>query len=99
MTKNNHNAEDRARKEFEQLLNDDKDFKKDWGDDTEENGYSELSFQEWFEDYFCNLNGMKTYKVTLNIRAECKADAEELLNDYTGQETDLEIIKIDEVKE
>jgi|TARA_R100000789_G_scaffold5334_1_gene9325 hypothetical protein len=35
---------------------------------------------------------METYKITLNIRAECKADAEELLNDYTGQETDIEIL-------
>ena len=42
---------------------------------------------------------MKTYKIELEIRAECEADAEELLNDYTGQETDLEIISCKEVKE
>ncbi len=39
---------------------------------------------------------MKTYKVKLLIRAECESDAEELLNDYTGAETHLEILEIDE---
>ena len=38
---------------------------------------------------------MKTYKIQLEIRAECESDAEELLNDYTGQETDLNILKIE----
>jgi len=42
---------------------------------------------------------MKTYKVVLTISAECESDAEELLNDYTGNETDLEIEQIKEVKE
>lgn len=38
---------------------------------------------------------METFKVILKIRAECKEDAEELLKEYTGQETDIEILKID----
>ena len=41
---------------------------------------------------------MKTYKVELEIRAECISDAEELLNDYTGQETDIQILIIKEGK-
>ena len=42
---------------------------------------------------------MKTYKVELEIRAECESDAEELLNDYTGAETHVEIKKVKEVKD
>lgn len=37
---------------------------------------------------------METYKVVLHISAECEADAEELLNEYTGNETDVNILKI-----
>lgn len=40
---------------------------------------------------------MKTYKVILEIRAECKDDAEELIQDYSGEETDISILKIEEV--
>jgi len=42
---------------------------------------------------------MKTYKIELEIRAECKSDAEELLNDYTGVETHIEILKVTERRE
>ena len=42
---------------------------------------------------------MKTYNVVLSIRAECPDDARELINDYTGQETDVEIHKVEEVEE
>ena len=42
---------------------------------------------------------MKTYKVNLTIRAECESDAEELLNDYTGQETHIDILKVCEEPE
>lgn len=41
---------------------------------------------------------LKTFKVILELRAECPADAEELLKDYTGEETDLNILSINEVK-
>jgi hypothetical protein len=34
---------------------------------------------------------MKTYTITLDIRAECEDDARELLEDYTGQETSVDI--------
>lgn len=36
---------------------------------------------------------MNTYAVTLLIRAECPDDANELLEDYTGQETSIDIIE------
>jgi hypothetical protein len=39
---------------------------------------------------------MNTYKVTLLIRAECEADAEELLQ---GAETDLTLIEIKKLEE
>jgi len=42
---------------------------------------------------------MKTFKVALEISAECKADARELLENFTGEETDLTIKTIKEVKE
>jgi hypothetical protein len=42
---------------------------------------------------------MNTYKVTLLIRAECEADAEELLQGYTGAETDLTLIEIKKLEE
>ena len=41
---------------------------------------------------------MKTFKVNMKIRAECKDDAIELLEEYTGTETYIEIIDIKEVK-
>ena len=37
---------------------------------------------------------MNTYQLVINLRAECKSDAEELINDYTGQETDVTILSI-----
>lgn len=37
---------------------------------------------------------MNTYKVTLEIAAECEDDARELLQDFSGSETDLIIISI-----
>lgn len=40
---------------------------------------------------------MRTYKVELLIRAETDTDAKELL-DYTGNETDLKILKIKKVR-
>ncbi len=42
---------------------------------------------------------MKTYEVSLTIRAECEADAKELLEDYTGKETDLTIKKMEVISE
>lgn len=41
---------------------------------------------------------MKDFIVTLKISAENKSDAEELINDYTGEETDVEIIKMKPVR-
>ncbi len=38
---------------------------------------------------------MKTYLVELKVRAECEDDAEELILDYTGRETDVEILNIE----
>jgi len=38
---------------------------------------------------------METFIVKLRMRAVCKADAAELLNDYTGEETDIEILTIE----
>ena len=37
---------------------------------------------------------MKTFTIKLTIRAECKADAEELINNYVGQETDVKIQEV-----
>ena len=42
---------------------------------------------------------MKTYKVTMEIRAECQSDAEELINDYTGQETDVTIKEVELIED
>jgi hypothetical protein len=39
---------------------------------------------------------MTDYIVKLRISASCPADAEELINDYTGEETDVEILEIRE---
>jgi len=40
---------------------------------------------------------METYEVKLKIRAECEADARELLEDYSGRETDLRIVSVKRV--
>ncbi len=37
---------------------------------------------------------METYRVVLNIRAECESDAKELINDYSGEQTEIEILSI-----
>ena len=37
---------------------------------------------------------MKSYAVIMTIRAECESDAEELIQDYTGKETDVTIKSI-----
>lgn len=42
---------------------------------------------------------MNTFKMSLTIRAECQDDAEELIQDYSGQETDIEIKSIKKVRE
>ena len=41
---------------------------------------------------------MKKYKIKLEISAECERDAEELIQDYSGTETDIEIKSIKEIK-
>jgi len=41
---------------------------------------------------------MNDYQVELIISAECDSDARELINDYTGQETDVEIISVKKTK-
>jgi len=43
---------------------------------------------------------MKTFEMKIKIRAECESDAEELINDYSGAETHIEILetKEEEVK-
>ncbi len=38
---------------------------------------------------------MEDFYALIRISAECENDAAELLQDYTGQETDLEIIKLE----
>ena len=45
-----------------------------------------------------NIEPLNRYIVLIEISAACQSDAEELLNDYTGQETDLEILSIKEAK-
>jgi hypothetical protein len=42
---------------------------------------------------------MDTFEVILRMRAECESDAMELLNDYTGAETHVEINNIRQVNE
>ena len=37
---------------------------------------------------------MRTYNVLMTIRAECVADAVELINDYTGEETAVSILVV-----
>lgn len=51
--------ETKARNKFTSLLNDDKDFFNTWGISNNNNNnttddYSELDFQEWFTEYWCN---------------------------------------------
>lgn len=41
---------------------------------------------------------LKTFQVVLDIRATCKADAKELIMDYMGEETDVNIISVIEVQ-
>ena len=41
---------------------------------------------------------MRTYKVLLKIRGECKDDVIELLENYTGEETDIEILEVKGIK-
>lgn len=41
---------------------------------------------------------MDEFLVKLRISAECDADARELINDYTGQETDVEILEVKMMK-
>jgi hypothetical protein len=41
---------------------------------------------------------MKDFIVKLKMSAECKDDARELIDDYVGQETDVEIFSVREVK-
>lgn len=41
-----------ARDEFDNLLNDDKDFEEQWGDKNKER--QEANFQEWFEEHYNN---------------------------------------------
>lgn len=42
---------------------------------------------------------MRTYEVYLKISAECEADARELIEDFLGKETDIEICSIEEKSE
>ena len=37
---------------------------------------------------------MKEYEVLIKMSAECESDAIELIQDYSGSETDIEILKI-----
>ena len=41
---------------------------------------------------------MKYYIVKVRISAECEDDARELVEEYTGQETDVEILEIQKCK-
>jgi len=38
---------------------------------------------------------METFEVKMKIRAECESDCEELIQEYTGEETDVDIISIE----
>ena len=42
---------------------------------------------------------MRTYEVKMSIRAECPDDATELIEDYTGEETHVEILEINEIED
>ena len=42
---------------------------------------------------------MNTYHAIVRIRAECEADARELLNDYTGQQNELKVLACEEEPE
>ena len=41
---------------------------------------------------------MKDFEVKMNISAECPDDARELIEDFTGQETDVVILEIREIE-
>ena len=41
---------------------------------------------------------MNTYRIIMKIRAECPDDVRELIEEYTGQETDIEIKSIRRVR-
>jgi hypothetical protein len=41
---------------------------------------------------------MKTFEVVMRIRAECKSDAVEMIEDYVGEETDVKIISVKSVR-
>jgi hypothetical protein len=40
---------------------------------------------------------MKTFAVVIKMRAECQADAYEMIQDYLGEETDVDIISSKEL--
>ena len=42
---------------------------------------------------------MKDFLVTIRIRAECEADAHELIQQYTGENTSVEILNTNQVEE
>lgn len=41
---------------------------------------------------------VKNFEVKLNIRAECEDDAKEMIEEYLGEVTEVEIIKIKQVE-
>jgi hypothetical protein len=40
---------------------------------------------------------MKDFIMVLRIRAECKDDAQDLIQEYSGQETDIEIELVEQL--
>lgn len=42
---------------------------------------------------------METYLVVMKIRAECKSDAQELILDYTGNETDISLEIVEKIED
>ena len=42
---------------------------------------------------------MRTYEVKMSIRAECPDDATELIEYFTGKETHVEILEINECED
>ena len=42
---------------------------------------------------------MKDFKVELVLSAECVSDAEELLNDFTGKETHIDIKRVEVIED
>lgn len=55
------NLVDEMRKEFEQLIYDDKDFKENWA--NEDGGYYDYQFYEWFQSVIetSSFNDLDTY--------------------------------------